>query len=216
MHQNYSLVYHLSESYFLYYFHHPGFGPKDSYLEEAVKVMEGFKKEGKIRCIGLSAYSDGDFDRLVPTIKPDALQSWANIPEDQFIRSDGRLNALMKKHGCHIVIFAPLQQGRLLGKWTWDAVSKLPEDHPKRKDAKYSKEGVADLEKKLAKLRERFGTDMKDLARVALQYVLSFDVVGCVIPGFRNLEQVQCNLEAADKPLSGEDVKFIQELFGTR
>jgi hypothetical protein len=32
-----------------------------------------------------------------------------------------------------------------------------------------------------------------------------------VIPGFRNLEQVQMNLAGADRPLTAEEVAFVRD-----
>jgi aryl-alcohol dehydrogenase-like predicted oxidoreductase len=51
------------------------------------------------------------------------------------------------------------------------------------------------------------------LARVALQYLLSFPWVACVIPGFRDRRQVEMNLAGADRPLSAEDAAFVRGVF---
>jgi myo-inositol catabolism protein IolS len=48
----------------IYYFHHGDFGPGDRYLPEALTTVRALQKEGKIRLIGLSAYSEADFLRL--------------------------------------------------------------------------------------------------------------------------------------------------------
>ncbi|MCX8094427.1 MAG: aldo/keto reductase, partial [Candidatus Goldbacteria bacterium] len=45
----------------IYYFHHGDFGEQDRYLHGAVDVMYKLKKQGKIRAIGFSAYSQNDF-----------------------------------------------------------------------------------------------------------------------------------------------------------
>ncbi len=56
----------------------------DEYLEDAVEVMYRLKEEGKVRLIGQSAYSHEDFQKLIPRVKPDALQSYANAMERIF------------------------------------------------------------------------------------------------------------------------------------
>src|SRR5258708_1958345 len=61
----------------LYYFHHGDFGPDDRYVADAVVAAHKLQKEGKIRLLGLSAYSNEDFTRLIPKIDPDLLQSCA-------------------------------------------------------------------------------------------------------------------------------------------
>src|SRR4030065_2465799 len=69
----------------LYYFHHGHFGDHDEYLDGAVEVMNRLKQEGKVRLVGQSAYSHKDFVKLIPKVKPDALQSYANAMERKFI-----------------------------------------------------------------------------------------------------------------------------------
>ena len=68
-------------------------------------------------------------------------------------------------------------------------------------------------DERIAKIKAKFGADTKDIARVMLQYVLSFDALGCTIPGFRNRRQVELNLTAAGKPWTAEEVKFVTEVF---
>jgi aryl-alcohol dehydrogenase-like predicted oxidoreductase len=46
---------------------------------------------------------------------------------------------------------------------------------------------------------------------MALNYLLAFKRVACVIPGFRNDRQARCNLQAAGRSITAEDVKYIQE-----
>jgi aryl-alcohol dehydrogenase-like predicted oxidoreductase len=65
----------------------------------------------------------------------------------------------------------------------------------------------------LEKLKSKFGSSVEELTRAALQYLLHYRVVGCVIPGFRNLKQVKSNLAGQNKPLTDEEFNFIKELF---
>ncbi len=197
----------------LYYFHHGNFGPKDYYLEDAMEEISRLKKEGKIRLLGLSAYSIEDFVRLVPQIKPDVLQSWANILDDQFINQDSPVRKLMKERKMSFVAFSPLSQGLLLGKYNSKNPPTFEEGDHRRNGKAFSAEELAKLEPKLEKLKERFGITPQNLARVALQYLLSFDTVACVIPGFRNRSQVEINLTGADEPLTPQDIDYIRAVF---
>ena len=197
----------------LYYFHHGDFGPEDRYLDEAVKTMYQLKKEGKIRLIGQSAYSNNDFVRLVPKVKPDVLQSWAHIMDDQFIREGTPVRKLLDEKKMSFVAFSPLNQGILLDKFDPKNPPKFEAGDHRLGDKRFTTEELLAVQPKLEKLKSRFGNDIKDLAQVALQYLLANPVVCCVIPGFRNLNQVQVNLAADSKPLSAEDVTFIGEVF---
>ncbi len=62
----------------LYYFHHGDFGESDRYLRGAAEVMDELVKEGKVRIKGQSAYSEDDFEKTVPIVRPQVLQSWAH------------------------------------------------------------------------------------------------------------------------------------------
>ncbi len=197
----------------LYYFHHGFFGPQDFYLDGAVETMHKLKKEGKIRLIGQSAYSNDDFTRVVPKVKPDVLQSWAHIMDDQFIREGTPVRKLMEEKKISFVAFSPLNQGLLLGKFDPKNPPKFESGDHRLGDKRFTTETLEGLQPKIEKLKSRFGSDVKDLARVALQYLLANPVVACVIPGFRNLNQVQVNLSGQDKPLSSEDVAFIRQVF---
>lgn len=197
----------------LYYLHHGDFGQDARYLEGAAKVLQDLKKEGKIRLVGQSAYSDDDFDRAVPVVKPDVLQSWANAGDTRFIREGGRVRHLLDSHAMTYVAFSPLAQGLLLGKYKSSDPPQFSEGDHRKNSSQFTAENIAKMEPKIERLKGRFGGDVKDLARVALQYLLSFPCVACVIPGFRNRRQVELNLAAADSPLSPEDVAFVKQVF---
>jgi myo-inositol catabolism protein IolS len=194
----------------LYYFHHGDFGENFRYLDDAANVMDALVKEGKVRIKGQSAYSEDDFERVVPVVRPQALQSWAHALDDKFIRPGGRVQKLMEKHGMTFVAFSPLAQARLLDKYDPANPPQFePGDH--RKDAKaFGAAAIAKLKPKLTKLKERFGGTTEDLVAVALNYVLSHPRVACVIPGFRNERQARSNLSAVGKRMGEEDLAFTR------
>jgi aryl-alcohol dehydrogenase-like predicted oxidoreductase len=195
----------------LYYFHHGNFGEADMYLDDAADVMDRLVEEGKVRIKGQSAYSEDDFERVCPKVRPSVLQSWAHALDDHFIRPGSRISSLMERNGMTFVSFSPLAQARLLDKFDpANPPTFEPGDHRQNSRA-FSSEAIADLKPKLAKLKSRFGDSVEDLASVALNYVLAMPHVACVIPGFRNEKQARINVGAAGRSLSTEDIAFIQE-----
>ncbi len=195
----------------IYYFHNAMFG---EHLEAAAETMRDLVKEGKVRAIGQSAYSDADFEAVVPVVKPDVLQSRANLLHDEFIRPDGRLQKLMSDHGMSFVAFGPLGQGLLLDKFPTDRSAKFePGDH-RLTDPDFDFEAIRDLRPRVMKLKERFGSTTEDLASVACRYVLAHENVCSTIPGFRNEKQAKCNLQAGtDEPLTEDDLEYCRMLF---
>lgn len=197
----------------IYYFHHGDFGEKDKYLDDAIEVIYKLKDEGKIRVIGQSAYSNEDFMKLIPKVNPEVIQSFANPIEKDLINSNSPTRKLIEERKISFVSFRPLGEGLLLGKYS----SKNPPqfefgDH--RKGLKrFSKEHLEWLEPRIEKMKLKFGSSINELGRAVLQYLLYYNFVGTVIPGFRNLSQVKSNLFAADKPLTKEEFGFIEETF---
>jgi aryl-alcohol dehydrogenase-like predicted oxidoreductase len=195
----------------LYYFHHGNFGPEDRYLPDAAAMMDKLVAEGKVRIKGQSAYSEDDFERLVPIVKPTVLQGQANALDDKFIRPGSRVSKLMEKHGLSFVAFSPLAQARLLDKYDPAHPPQFePGDHRKNSKA-FSGEELGKLKPKLEKLKGQFGSTTEDLAAMAINYILAQPHVACAIPGFRNERQARCNLAAAAKSLSAQEVQFIQQ-----
>lgn len=212
----------------LYYFHHGTYTGEDyngrahDYLHEAADTMHALVKEGKVRAVGQSAYSEDDYARAIPVLRPHVCQSKANLRYDDLIRPGSRLQALMKQHGCTFVAFGPLDQGILLDKFdpakppTWEE----GDYRASRKD--FAPATLTGVRQKLAQVVARFGGSptMDAAARTALlssvvqRWVLAHDHVCCVIPGFRNAAQARCNIGAGtDAPLSAADVVWLRELF---
>ncbi len=186
----------------LYYFHHGNFGENDEYLDGAVEVMNKLKEEGKIRLIGQSAYSHEHFQKLVPKVKPDVLQSFSSAIDDRFVRDGSPTRKLLDENQISFVAFGPLSQGLLLDKYDKNNPPKFEEGDHRKNQERFTPENLAKLEPKLAKLKDKFGASVEDLARMALQYLLHYKVVGAVIPGFRNLKQVKSNLAGMDNSVN--------------
>jgi myo-inositol catabolism protein IolS len=197
----------------LYYFHQCDFGEDDAYLNDAVNAFLRLKEEGKIRFIGLSGYAEEEFLSKIPRIDPDVIQSWADIEHDEFIRDGSSVRIIIEERDLGFVAMMPFGQGRLLGKYKSDTLPTFGEGDNREGSAAFTQESLAELEPRLEALRVRFGRNMKDLARVALQFLLSNPIVSCIIPGFRNLAQVKSNLQAADKSLTPEDIDYILKTF---
>lgn len=197
----------------LYYFHHGGFGQNDEYLDDAVEMIYRLKDEGKIRFIGQSAYSHADFIKLVPKVKPDALQSSAHLMDYQYVADGTPTRKLLEEYKMSFIAFSPLNQGILLGKYSKENPPQFEAGDFRQRSDKFKPEFLAKIEPKIEELKKNFGNTTEDLVRVSLQFLLHFNVVGAVIPGFRNLKQVVSNLSAMDKPLTDDEFELAQKIF---
>jgi len=195
----------------IYYLHHGDFGPHGEWLAGAAAALDAFVQEGKVRVKGQSAYTEEDFLRAVPVVRPVVLQSIGNILCPQFFRPDGKVGRILEEHGLSFVAFSPLHQGILLDKY--DA-KKPPVFEPgdiRSQDPKFRARDLEWIRPFLDRLKSRFGNESSQLAQVALRYVLNYPRVACVIPGFRNAQQVEDHLAATKKSLSEADMQWIQK-----
>src|SRR5262249_24567100 len=110
-----------------------------------------------------------------------------------------------------LVGFSPLAQARLLDKFDPKNPPAFEPGDNRKANKAFSAEEIAKLRPKLEKLKSRFGSSVEQLASMALNYVLASPRVCCVIPGFRNERQAKCNVAAAGRALTKEDVAFIRE-----
>jgi len=199
----------------IFYLHHGDFGPNGEWLAGAAETLDALVKEGKVRIKGQSAYSDADFERAVPVVKPVVLQSWANILRPNFIKPDGVVGRLLAANHLSFVAFSPLQQGILLDKFDPENPPQFEEGDVRKTNPRFRAENLRPLKPKLAQLKNRFESTVDALASVAFRYVLNHPNVACVIPGFRNEHQVACNLAGAGRQLTADDMAFIERLFET-
>lgn len=197
----------------LYYFHHGDFGENDKYLDDAIEVMYKLRDEGKIRLIGQSAYRHEDFVKLIPKVRPDVIQSFASAIDDRFLQDGSPTRKLLDEYKISFVAFGPLSQGILLGKYNAANPPHFEAGDHRANAERFKPENLAKLEPKIEKLKNKFGSSNQELSRAALQYLLHYNQVGAVIPGFRNLEQVKSNLSGMDKPLTEDEFNFIKNLF---
>lgn len=197
----------------LYYFHHGDFGENYKYLDAAIEEMYKLKAEGKIRFIGQSAYKHEDFVHIVPKLKPDALQSWAHAMDYKFIADETPTRKLLDEYKMSFIAFSPLAQGLLLDKYNKENPPQFEPGDFRLNSPKFAKDNLGAIEPKVNEIKKHFGSSVEDLARVAQQFLLKFDVVGAVIPGFRNLNQVKVNLAAIDKPLTDDEFNLVKKIF---
>lgn len=195
----------------IYYFHHADFGPEDCYLDDAVELMNRLKEEGKIRFIGQSAYTVEDFTRVVPKVDPDVLQARAHGLDIMMIEPASPVAKLIKDKDLGFVAFSPLAQGLLLDKFRPERPPRFADGDNRQRSRWFKAEYLEKLAPRLDRIKQRFGSTSEDLIRLSLQYVLGHEVTSCVIPGFRNVRQVEMDLAPAGKPLTQDEISWITD-----
>lgn len=196
----------------IYYLHHGNFGKNNQYLEGAAETLNALVEEGKIRLKGQSAYTAAHFKNAVPVIQPTVLQSWAHAMDPQFIEPNGPVGRLMAENKLSFVAFSPLNKGILLDKFDPDNLPAFEDGDHRARSPKFTQDALSKVKPRMEMIRQRFGDSIPELASTALRFILNYPRVACVIPGFRNAQQVESNLSVIDQQLSAGDMAYIKSV----
>jgi len=196
----------------IYYLHNTNFGENGRYLDGAAEILHRLKEEGKVRLVGLSG-GPSNLVKYVPRVKPDVLQTRATMMDRKALDPGTAFRKMCEKRRLQVVCFSPFEQGLLLAKYSSENPPKFERGDVRRGKARFSRKGLAEIEPKIEKLKERFGSRNEDLAAACLGFLLAHEHVLSPIPGFRNLAQVRSNLDAGGRPMDEDGVKFVRDLF---
>jgi aryl-alcohol dehydrogenase-like predicted oxidoreductase len=176
-------------------------GTIEDHIDETIEAFEELKQEGIIRYYGISS------------IRPNVIEEYLNKSSIvsimmQYSLLDRRPEewfSLLKEHHVSVIARGPLAKGLLTEKPLALKLEKL-------QDKGYLSYSKVELEKRLGEF-ENLDTS-HSLTELALQYCLYQDVVGAVIPGASNVQQITENVAASQaKPLTVEIYKKLQSLF---
>lgn len=181
------------------------------------EVLDCLKQEGKIRQYGVSVETveEGLICLNYPNVK--SLQIIFNIFRQKPLE---KLITEAYKNGVGILVRLPLASGLLTGKFTPDHV--FEEDDHRR----FNENGEAfNVGETFAGLGFQKGVELADqlkwiaegrpsMASAALRWILDCKEITCIIPGFKNVKQVEQNLSVLDtKPFSEEEMQKLQSVY---
>lgn len=176
--------------------HNPPFSSlnKNSHQFE---VLEKLKKQGKIRAFGASVDTGKEMYELLNKTDSQVIEIMFNIFHQE--PADAMKSAHNK--GVGVIVKVPLDSGWLTGKY--NANSSF---HGIR--SRWSAEEIQRRGKLVEKVRRILGNDIS-MVKSALQYILSYTEVSTIIPGARDIQQLNQNISASEGSLS---IKMIKEL----
>lgn len=202
----------------LYQIHCP---PTDVLRDGAVfGILDKLQAEGKIRAYGVSVETAEE--ALICLERPgvQALQIIFNLFRQKMI---AEVLPKAAERGVGLLARLPLASGLLTGKFTENSRFEA-EDHRSfnRNGEQFNvgetfaglpfETGVA-LSRELAWIAEGRGS----MTHAALRWILDFPEITCVIPGFKNVAQVEDNLAAQRAPsFSGEERQRLRAFYEER
>lgn len=191
--------------------------PAVYYRPEIFRLFEDLKAEGKVLNLGVSVEKVEEALKAIEYPNVTTIQIIFNMfrqrPAELFFPEAARRDV-------GIIVRVPLASGLLTGRY--DKASTFTEGdhrHFNRDGAAFDKgetfSGIP-FETGLVAVDElkTLFPDQKNLAAVALRWILDIDEVSTVIPGASRLEQVASNLEASElAPISEDARKRIDEIY---
>ncbi|MCZ8521184.1 aldo/keto reductase [Paenibacillus caseinilyticus] len=181
------------------------------------EVLDKLQQEGKIRHYGVSVETveEGQFCLGVPGVK--ALQVIFNLFRQ---KPAVELFPAAKEAGVGILARLPLASGLLTGKFTESTTFEADDHRSFNANGEQFNVGETfaglpfprgvELAGELAWIAEGRFT----MAQAAMRWILEDANVTCVIPGFKNVRQVEDNLRAADaRAFSAEELERLRSFY---
>lgn len=188
-------------------------------LEETLRALDDLVSQGKILYVGVSQWSAQNIDDALTLAK--ALNLDRIVSNQPYYNAIGRdlekeVMPLCEKEGIGQVVYSPLAQGVLTGKYK--PGQPLPEGSRAADPGQNMflnrgqlDESVLERVQNLVPIAEREGLTMSQLA---LAWCLRKPIVSSVIIGASRPEQVDDNAGASGKQLSEETLREIDEALG--
>lgn len=187
------------------------------YRPEIFELFDKLKEEGKIRHLGVSVEKIEEALKAIEYPNVTTIQIIFNMfrqrPAELFFKE-------VQKRNIGIIVRVPLASGLLTGKFN-RGTTFGPEDHRNfNREGKYFDKGETfsgiDYETGLEAVEElkKIFPVNKNLAPIAIKWILMFNEVSCVIPGASKVDQVISNLETESIPdLTKDQMKKINNIY---
>ena len=195
----------------LYQIHWPN--PEED-IEEAWKVMAGLVEDGKVRYPAVSNFSVEQLERISPIHPVASLQP----PYSMFRRSiEAEILPYCSENGIGVVVYSPLQNGLLTGKFTKERIQNLPDSDFRKTTNRHFQEPQVDINlAAVEELRPVADDCGLSLAQLALAWALRRQEVTSAITGTRKPAQIEETVKAAGYIQEDEILARIEDILEKR
>jgi aryl-alcohol dehydrogenase-like predicted oxidoreductase len=179
-----------------------------SETEEGWTEMARLQKEGKVRWIGASNFSQEELERAQAIAPVTSLQ-----PPYSLIRRgiEDEILPCCEREKIGVIVYSPMASGLLTGRMTAERAAALPNDdwrknNPEFKEPKLSQN--LQIVERLSSVAEKHGCSPGE---VAIAWTLRLPAVTGAIVGARNAGQVDGVFKAGEIRLTAEEISFLEE-----
>ncbi|PFA68063.1 oxidoreductase [Bacillus sp. AFS015802] len=180
--------------------HNPPFSSLDGNSPQ-FEVLNNLKRQGKIRAFGASVDTGEEMYELLNKTDSQIIEVMFNL----FHQEPAAAMKSAQNQGVGVIVKVPLDSGWLTGKYdgqsTFSGIrSRWSEDEIQRRG------------KLVEKVRRILGND-SSMVQSALRYILSYSEVSTIIPGARNIQQLNQNISASEGSLSTNTIQELKDMW---
>lgn len=172
--------------------HNPPFDYLNGNKTDAYEVLEKLVEEGKIRAYGASVDTYEEMKVLLETTGSKVVEAFYNILFQDIARAFDQA----MEQGVAVIAKIPLDSGWLSGKYSAETIF----DDIRQRWSIEDKKVRADL---VARLQKLLSEDVP-LPSAAIAFCLAQEAISTVIPGNKNLSQLESNVASAGEELSSD------------
>jgi aryl-alcohol dehydrogenase-like predicted oxidoreductase len=165
------------------------------------EILEGLKNLGKITAYGASVDSSEEIFKLTNNTNSSIIEVMFNV----FYQEPAKAFRLIKEKKIGLIIKVPLDSGWLSGKYTdrssFDDIRKRwsPEVIKRRYDVLKKVEFMAEQD--------------TSMVQATLRFILSYPEVSTVIPGSKNINQLEENVSASNAAMDSITVQKLKKIW---
>jgi aryl-alcohol dehydrogenase-like predicted oxidoreductase len=189
----------------LYQIHWPS---PETEIEEGWEAMARFKKEGKVRWIGVSNFNVEQMKRALKIAPITSLQ-----PPYSMLRraSEEEVLPFAQENGIGVINYSPMVSGLLTGKMTAERVAALPADDWRKRAVEFNEPKLSRNLKLVELLREVGKCYGVGPGVVAVAWTLRHPAITAAIVGGRSAEQVEGLAPALNLRLTDAEYQLINQ-----
>jgi aryl-alcohol dehydrogenase-like predicted oxidoreductase len=184
-------------------------------IEETVEALQQVVAQGKARYLGFSEWTTEQIQAAIDLVGPELFVSSQPQYSMLWQAPEAELFPLSAAHGISQIVWSPLAQGLLTGKYRpgqpAPSGSRLADDAMSISMRLVLTDETLEAVQRLVPLAESAGMTM---AEMALAWVLRRTEVASAITGASRPEQVAANAAASGKELDGELLAAIDDALG--
>ncbi len=183
-------------------------------LEETMLALDSAVRQGKALYVGVSNYSPEKTEEAYKILKELKTPFVIHQPRYSMLNrkiEENGLTAYAKKAGIGIIVYSPLAQGLLTGKY----LKGIPADSRIASSSVFLNESALtpELMTKISALNEIAQQRGQSLSQMAISWILKDDAITSVLIGASKASQILENVKALDNTdFSKEEIKKIDEI----